>query len=482
VAQYVQHIKAVGVYGRYDFQMSFGPVINIVHGTNGSGKTILVHILANILNGEYYRFVFLPFKSITVKLDDGTRVRVFKQSDDNEPHLVAKQNHSVLLRLPIEGTRTLLSSGRIVRRDASATERRRAYLRALRSADSSEREHVLRELQRLEGFAPSEEIAPPLPAAYFPAFRTMIDAWASVPDDEPAKPSAWSRRATRNARRLFGEFIPPINYPSLLEIEGRLGQEVQDARMTIAQADRKFLSQAFLDIFESLSGEPQKDLGSARSILGHIRSLFNELEDSPLQEESTLVTRVYAKLSESIEDLQLGQESEGTAVRVLNVYRELLQKVIEVQQDSFKAIEQYLESVNQFLQGKKIVVDPSVPRYRHRSVGIQFSQGDRINRLRALSSGERQIATLIYAATHMSKQKVLLIDEPEISLHVDWQRRLIGEMSEQVGDRQIIACTHSPSIGADYEEFQKEIRLTPTVEGADVLAEMESDEIEEIPF
>ncbi|NES19198.1 MAG: ATP-binding protein, partial [Symploca sp. SIO3E6] len=81
--------------------------------------------------------------------------------------------------------------------------------------------------------------------------------------------------------------------------------------------------------------------------------------------------------------------------------------------------------------------------------------------LQALSSGERQIATLIYAA-HMSQQKVILIDEPEISLHVKWQKQLLPEMSKQLQDRQIIACTHSPMIGSDYEERLQPMNLTPT--------------------
>ncbi len=52
----------------------------------------------------------------------------------------------------------------------------------------------------------------------------------------------------------------------------------------------------------------------------------------------------------------------------------------------------------------------------------------------------------------MSKQQIVLIDEPEISLHVDWQRKLLQKMSEQLGNRQIIVCTHSPVIGGDYED------------------------------
>lgn len=478
--QYVKSVSAASVYGRYDVHMAFGPGINIVHGVNGSGKTTLLHILANVLNGEYLRFVFLPFNTIKVVLDGGMTILVSRILEDDELQLSVQVDNATVLRLPVLGARSALPSERTVRRRVSIRERRGVLL----EERLSEQDVVLGELERrLEGFEAPDHIIARLPAAYFPAFRTMIDAWASVPyDDEPARRRTWSSRATYFARRWFGQFVPSVNYPSLLEIEERLSEEVQRARITIGRADRKFLSQAFLDIFESLSEGTSKGLGRAEDILENIKSLFDVLEESPLQEESTLVTGVYAELSESIHDLHWADESERTAVRVLNVYRDLLEKVVLVQQESFKEIQQYLESVNRFLQGKEMMVDPSVPRYRGRSVGIQFGQGDRIERLRALSSGERQVATLIYAATHMSKQEVLLIDEPEISLHVDWQRKLIGEMSEQVGERQIIACTHSPSIGADYEDFQQEIELEPTREDLVVSEEIESDEIEEIPF
>ena len=146
----------------------------------------------------------------------------------------------------------------------------------------------------------------------------------------------------------------------------------------------------------------------------------------------------------------------GLRSQVLNIYRKALKDVITIQEDSFRGIETYLNSVNSFLEGKNIEISLEGNTLRRKpSVGIKFDQGNpkRIHGIRrALSSGEREIVTLIYAATHMSKQQVVLIDEPEISLHVDWQRPLLQKMSEQLGDRQIIVCTHSPVIGADYEE------------------------------
>jgi predicted ATP-dependent endonuclease of OLD family len=49
-----------------------------------------------------------------------------------------------------------------------------------------------------------------------------------------------------------------------------------------------------------------------------------------------------------------------------------------------------------------------------------------------------------------SADGMLLIDEPELSLHVDWQRVILRELMKQAGDRQIIACTHAPEVTADH--------------------------------
>ncbi|MOA51157.1 hypothetical protein D3C78_1742670 [compost metagenome] len=42
-----------------------------------------------------------------------------------------------------------------------------------------------------------------------------------------------------------------------------------------------------------------------------------------------------------------------------------------------------------------------------------------------------------------------MIDEPEISLHLDWQSKLIAILARFVPDAQIIVATHSPAI-AEY--------------------------------
>jgi len=64
-----------------------------------------------------------------------------------------------------------------------------------------------------------------------------------------------------------------------------------------------------------------------------------------------------------------------------------------------------------------------------------------------LSSGEKQILIILLSALLQNKEKfVMFMDEPEISLHVDWQRKLIGYIRQINPNVQIILATHSPTV------------------------------------
>ena len=68
-----------------------------------------------------------------------------------------------------------------------------------------------------------------------------------------------------------------------------------------------------------------------------------------------------------------------------------------------------------------------------------------------LSAGEKQMLSfLCYNA--FSKDTSIFIDEPELSLHVDWQRRLFPTLLEQGQNNQFFAATHSPFIYTKYPD------------------------------
>jgi predicted ATPase len=64
-----------------------------------------------------------------------------------------------------------------------------------------------------------------------------------------------------------------------------------------------------------------------------------------------------------------------------------------------------------------------------------------------LSSGEKQMLMLLISTLlSLKKDCIMFWDEPEISLHVDWQKVLIATMQKINPNMQLIIATHSPFI------------------------------------
>lgn len=69
--------------------------------------------------------------------------------------------------------------------------------------------------------------------------------------------------------------------------------------------------------------------------------------------------------------------------------------------------------------------------------------------LQMLSAGEKQLLLILLTVFLMDeKPAVLLMDEPEVSLHIEWQEKLLKSLRKLNGNCQLIVTTHSPSIFA----------------------------------
>jgi ABC-type glutathione transport system ATPase component len=64
-----------------------------------------------------------------------------------------------------------------------------------------------------------------------------------------------------------------------------------------------------------------------------------------------------------------------------------------------------------------------------------------------LSSGEKQVLVILLTAlVQDGNHCVFFMDEPEASLHIEWQQRLIGMIRQLNPNVQIILSTHSPAL------------------------------------
>jgi predicted ATPase len=464
--KFIREIQAKNVFGRLNFSLKFSSTINVIHAENGAGKTTLLHILANALNGHYTRFAYLSFSSIIIKFSNGDTLRISRDNPSYDSLILVELNKKLIW----EGVTTS------IRRQRTKSE-----IGQLSLFEEGELEILSGETEKL-----STSTEPLLQASYFPAFRTMIEAWTNGAQEDlyrrggisseladlevvlrkqgaPVKEARFQAISTQEARKAFGQFVPVVNYPSPSEIARILDEETKRAFLDIGNKDRELLSKVFIDVLKALSesSSAKSSEEDAEKILGEIQKILSDDERKGAFQKTlplplALTTGVFGQLRESVHSVRLGTNARNLATPILDVYRNSLIDRANAQERAFSQIELYLNSVNAFLQGKSIVIH-STSRGEI-FVGIRFDDGMTVNGLTALSSGERQIVTLIYAATRMSSQKVVLIDEPEISLHIDWQRSLLSKMVDQLGDRQIIVCTHSPSIGADYLDNMIELK------------------------
>ncbi len=82
---------------------------------------------------------------------------------------------------------------------------------------------------------------------------------------------------------------------------------------------------------------------------------------------------------------------------------------------------------------------------------INVISGENKIGLQSLSSGEKQILRIFIEVIRFGNN-CIIIDEPEISLHVDWQKELIADLRLLNPDAQLILATHSPEIMADIDD------------------------------
>jgi predicted ATP-dependent endonuclease of OLD family len=172
------------------------------------------------------------------------------------------------------------------------------------------------------------------------------------------------------------------------------------------------------------------------------------------------------QLREAMEFLKQrpAHESKGIEKSVLALYLETLVERKEARKNALQSSRDFETSINRLLGTQKTLkIGETAGREHVRSAVSVGTEGGRSYGLSALSSGERQILTMLYSACRSRfKDGIFLIDEPELSLHIDWQRMILNELMSLAPNRQIIACTHSPEVGADhFDETQDfEPRLT----------------------
>jgi predicted ATPase len=118
-------------------------------------------------------------------------------------------------------------------------------------------------------------------------------------------------------------------------------------------------------------------------------------------------------------------------------------------------LEFFAEFLNRRFSGKQVELN------KDSGLVIRLKTGDTITPSQ-LSSGEQQLLALSYELLFgTAPNSVVLLDEPELSLHVTWLKGLLTAFLEMAEKRrlQFIIATHAPSVFLGHNELEQSLDL-----------------------
>ena len=125
-------------------------------------------------------------------------------------------------------------------------------------------------------------------------------------------------------------------------------------------------------------------------------------------------------------------------------------EIVDNAPDIKKAIAELRQPQNRFLEILDTIFAATDKKVKREENEVVFANGSSIILPYQLSSGEKQMLVILMTVLVQDhKPSILLLDEPEISLHFDWQRKLVSYILELNPNVQIILATHSPAIIMD---------------------------------
>lgn len=412
----VASISIAGFWQSKKASSSFNEDVNIIIGRNGTGKTTFMNILHAVLAVDTEVLCDNAFLSVHITLNDGKRTRTIRADRVESPNS------------PFPAVEYHISNKRFVAplfggddsRTLSPTMRRRAL---------EEAQRIKFELNRLVSVA-------------------SLSVYRIGGDPDPEMRERISRRyASTVDIRLASLMQRLTQYQLELSNQARMiSSELQrDVLTSLLYSEEKAKNPGYkLDFDET--AERQKLISAyrqlgvsgqdiAKKIQDHMSAVtktVNNLKDfSTTRSDSTEANRPRIDLA-ALEAFKL-----TTTVIGMSLSAEEKTKTI------FSQIDLFLRTLKAFVPDKT----------------FKFQAGELIVAaegpipLAKLSSGEKQLLILFIEALLQRQQPyIFMADEPELSLHISWQRNIISAIRSINPNAQIIVATHSPEIAGKFRD------------------------------
>ena len=422
----LKRIKAENVYGYMNFDEKLENDVTFLIGCNGSGKTTLLNLIRALLEPSLDLLMKIDFSSVELHLDDTSKQISIKSTKDKEQNI---------LEITID-------SGSMIKDVFYLNE-----LSALRKNERNENfeaQETVKIIKNLDCFG------------YISVnrdFQYKRKKYGLIPghQDQQTKEMPEIDIAMHHVQQLIRDKNMDLSiYKSVLEEKFR--NELFRTSLVFKKND---FSKALTGDYTQFSSWKQKLYEEKNQFQSFVTNftkdelnydnLFRELEEL-IDKLINLTNKPnYDKEQPSLDyyvllfQWMVNQDNLERIDQMIGLGKTFNDK-IEKSRIKFR---NYVEVLNKFFcqSGKNVKIDD-----RGRIEVIVLSSNKKID-LMNMSSGEKHLMIIFAILIFCIKNKaIIVIDEPEISLHIGWQEIFVDCLVKANPDIQYILATHAPSI------------------------------------
>ncbi len=449
----IEHFRIEKLYGYKNISMKMKGKATIFVSENGAGKTTILNALRMVLERDLSSLRQIPCESIFIKFYGYPEIEI--SNNDLKPGIESMVSNYVSVELAVSedfwSNHNINDFISIVSKNQFNDINKNTLLSELYFespySESSFRNDLTKLMDSINTNGRNNEVSEEISKIlgdkeiiFLPTYRRVEKNLEIKKDDDDIKRQPLRRREIKLHR-------DGISY-GLKDVEDRLKELTLDIERISNSGYRSLSARMLNDLIHH---------GNSKNIMDNIGQLpaIEDLERFLSRVEKPLPANVHLAsanrekgrkitLIDSIKDLYENNEVMGSPY--LYYFLTQLAEVIEQTKEQEFKIESFVNICNKYLESSG---DSKKLRFDQQTLTVIVSDnftGDDIL-LSDLSSGEKQVISLM-AIKHLSndREKIILIDEPELSLSLKWQRMILPDLSSGDNVSQLIAITHSPFI------------------------------------
>ncbi|RKZ55516.1 MAG: hypothetical protein DRR08_24145 [Candidatus Parabeggiatoa sp. nov. 2] len=431
----IERLIAEAVFGHLNFELKFNHDMTFLTGINGNGKTTALRLILALSTPSLRELEQIPHHSVELLIQADDKHFTIKSTCYHDKLLLSVNTETE----PLEYSRLNLSQ--LEERDAARIEEHYSI------TEEKFYEHpVIKCLSHLETptFLGLEKRQPAIYPS--PIYNLHPSSQLITQKKRPFRDAVGA--SLSELQLLIQEFFRKIRHG-----QDRFNEKLkEDILLSVFQYEP--VSAGHFANFDLLKWQE-------REFISHKREeIENTLAGLGLKEAKfkQVIDDFFDRLLKRLATADGKEGPEGLIEWLVNKPQiERITKIFQIVDDYKDRMDQLMAPITRFLSLVNRFLADTHKELQMDAVGwlVVKMKGQPDRTLEALSSGERQIVTILAHLAlneHRSQAGVFIVDEPELSLHLKWQEIFIEALIEASPSTQFILATHAPAIVLERED------------------------------